>query len=94
VQATNYLKQQVATSIENSIVQLKDQISIDLLNFELSVVCGKKLLNEDVKSIQNLVDGLAVEIDIALNECFENCVQQMEETIDRGSYEIKLRDGV
>jgi hypothetical protein len=90
VQATDYLKQQLAKSIDDSIAQLKDKISGDLLNSELSVLYGQKLSAEDAMYIQNIFDELAVDIDTALNECFENCTMRIEGIIDQVDLKSKL----
>jgi hypothetical protein len=94
VQATDYLKQKLSRSIEDSIVLLKDKISGDLLNLELSILYDHKLYGQDAQFVQNTFDELAVGIDIALNECLEHCTGQIEDIIDRRSSEIKLRNEV
>ena len=65
------------SSIESNISQMKDKISADILNMEISLLYQNKIYGEEAYAVQDLFSELSDNIDDVLNQYKTNCINSI-----------------
>lgn len=78
-----YLKEIANELIYESFARLKDAISRELMQYELSSLYQGKLYDSEAKIEQAKFSRLAVYIDNILNEQMEICMSRIEEGLEK-----------
>lgn len=72
-----------------SFARLKDDISRELMQFEVSTLYQGKLYDSEAKMVQAKFSRLALFVDNMLNEQMELCAEKIEEGLEKEVLPIK-----
>lgn len=86
--ALTYLKHAHNEAIREAFATLKDKVSRDILNYELSILYRNKIYDQDAELVQNNISLLAENIDHILNEYRDGCLRDIEAVIEQGGYRL------
>ncbi len=86
----SYLKQEFSDSMNQSLVTLKNRISIDILNYELNLLYQSKIYNNEAEELKMMIDKISIEIDDILNKHFDKYLEKLEKIVSQIDVDFEL----